>query len=88
MLNIMEDFEFLQRVSIDEIKELCPQGDDADEFVKPYDYIDLFQPKTVDELREFVGVKAPVGAEDAPSTNQKASGTKKSGEAKSLKDLI
>jgi hypothetical protein len=83
-----EDFEFLQRVTVEEIKELCPQGDDAAEFIKPYDYIDLFQPKTVDELREFVGVKAPIGAEDAPSTQQKSSNTKKSGEAKSLKDLI
>lgn len=88
--NTGEDFEFLRRVDLEEAKELCPQGEDAKDFITPYNYMELFKPKSAEELRKVIGAAPPVGAEDAPRSRSQASnesnGERK--EAKSLKDLI
>lgn len=90
MLNVMEDFEFLRRVDLEEAKELCPQGESKDEFVTPYNYMEIFKPKSAAELRKIIGAAPPVGAEDTPRSRSQSSDEPKGErkEAKSLKDLI
>jgi hypothetical protein len=84
-----EDFEFLKRVSLEEAKELCPAGEKPDEFIKPYNYIEILHPKPIEELRRLAGVAPPVGSEETSSSSKSSSeddGKRK--EATSLKDLI
>ena len=82
----MEDFEFDRRVPLEDVKQLCPQGEDQDEFIKPYNYVELFKPESAAELRKFIGAATPVGAEDTPASSSAVSNKKT--EPKSLKDLI
>lgn len=83
-----EDFEFLKRATADELKELCPAGENPDEWLTPFNYLEMFQPKSAEELRKLVGVAPPVGSEDVPfdtnSNNSKGEGSDK----KALKDLL
>lgn len=93
-----EDFDFIKRATMEEIKELCPSGEDAEEFVKPYNYMEVFKPKSAEELRRILGLAAPVGSEDGPAPQGAvapqgaATGTSApavgGAQAKSLKDLI
>lgn len=86
-----EDFEYLKRVPVEDLKEMAPQGVDAEEFVRPFDYIKLFNPKTAVELRRVIGAAPPVGSEDSPAaTAQSDSNDGNVGDAKpeSLKDLL
>lgn len=88
-----EDYEFIQRVSMDELKTLAPKDVDPNEWIKPYEYEKMFYPKTAAQLRALIGVKPPVGSEDDVPVNV---GEKKSSpfdrgegtEKRSLKDLL
>jgi hypothetical protein len=79
-----EDFDFLKRATIDEIKELCPEGVDPVEFITPFEYAKLFKPKTVDELRKVIGASAPIGAGIPPEAIPQDNIQKPA----SLKDLL
>jgi hypothetical protein len=58
-----EDFEFKKRVSEAAIRKLCPAGEDVEKWIKPFDYKEIFAPKTSKELRQQYGGETPVGAE-------------------------
>lgn len=59
------DFEFIKRCTPEELKEYAPADcKNADEWIAAYDYEKLFQPKSVEALREIIGIEAPIGAED------------------------
>lgn len=57
-----EDIEFIKRLSKEEVLKFCPEGTSPEEFLKPFDYKELFLPKSVEELRRIVGEPAPIGA--------------------------
>lgn len=60
-----EDIEHVKRVNPQELAKVCNTGgklSDAD-FLKPFDYMTIFAPKSVDELRKIVG-QAPVGSDN------------------------
>ena len=61
--NTGSDFEFLRRLSRDELVEMLPEGAKAEEWLKPYDYTKIFEPKSPEELRRIINVKPPVGSE-------------------------
>lgn len=70
-----EDFQYVKTLTLDEIKVFAPatmigksgqqEPVDPEEWIKPFDYPEVFKPKTADELRLLVGGVAPVGAEKA-----------------------
>jgi len=59
-----EDFEFVGRVNPEELKELCPPGTDPDEWLRPFNYEEIFKPKTPAELRKALGIADPVGSKE------------------------
>lgn len=90
-----EDFEFIERVSLEDIKALCPAEEKPDEYIQPFDYRKLFEPKTAAELRAVIGTAPPVGSEDAnrgSSTEDESSGSNEEGSGggkkSSISDLI
>lgn len=60
-----EDIEFLKRLSPEDIVRFKPKdGKTSDEeWLAPFDYMKLFAPKSVDELRKVAGQAPPVGAD-------------------------
>lgn len=60
--NTGEDITFRKRLSREEILKFKPEGVDDEEWLKPFDYMEVFKPLSVDELRNIVG-QAPVGSE-------------------------
>ena len=64
--NTGEDIEFLKRLPVESILKFKPkEGNISDEdWLKPFDYMQLFAPKSVDELRKIVGQNPPVGADN------------------------
>lgn len=66
-----EDFEFIKRASLEEIKAMAPteylgKPITPEEWMKPFDYPKLFEPKPAAELRKIIGMHQPVGGEDGP----------------------
>jgi len=61
--NTGEDVEFLKKLAKNDVLKLKPAGMSDEEWLKPYDYMQLFAPKTVEELRAVVGEAAPVGSD-------------------------
>lgn len=74
------DVEYEKDVDPEVLKKLAPEGVDPNEWIKPYDYEELFAPKSAAELRQIMGLSEPVGASesDVPFEPDK----------KSIKDLI
>lgn len=76
MLNILEDFEFLQRVDLKEFGEalmeagVVPTGETIEDFMKPFDYEKVFKPMSVTELRTIMGTPPPVGSEEDRHDNK------------------
>lgn len=64
-----EDFVNKGRVSETKVRALCPSGEKVDEWIKPFDYVKVFQPKTSAELRKLYGGEEPVGSEDDASAD-------------------
>lgn len=92
-----EDFEFLERIDVEELKTLAPEGANAEEtkkkaedFVKPFDYAEIFKPKSAAELRVALGVAAPVGSEDQVQGEKKEEAVSPfdKGKRKKLADLV
>lgn len=71
-----EDFHFIKRATMEEVLSLAPPGEDAQEWVKPFDYAKLFYPKSAEELSKLIGEAPPVGAGAPPggSASPPASG--------------
>jgi len=58
-----EDFEFLGKVDKKKLLALKPADVDPKEWLKPFDYEEIFAPKTAKELAKLAGVDAPVGSD-------------------------
>lgn len=64
-----EDIEFLKKLSREDVLKFKPADQTDDDFLKPFDYVSIFAPKTVEELRRIAGATNVVGAEPGnPST--------------------
>lgn len=75
------DFEFLKRCTEEELKEFAPktimgkngtEPVDPIEWIKPYNYMEIFKPKDAADLLSIIGGVPPVGSEgkeDAVSPN-------------------
>jgi hypothetical protein len=60
-----EDLVFLKRLKKAQVKKLVPPGEDVDEWMEPFDYEEIFKPKSAAELRKLYGSgDTTVGAED------------------------
>lgn len=71
------EVEYMKDVDPELLKQFAPEGVDPVEWLKPYDYAELFAPKSATELRRCIGISDPVGsAESTPAPS------------KSLKDLL
>lgn len=80
-----EDFEFLHRAAPEEVKETCPDGEDKEKWLEPFNYVEMFKPKSAEELRVVIGRAQPVGAEDTPTS--RIYGEKKEGNGTAPKTL-
>ena len=74
----MEDYE--KDVDPEVLKQFAPDGVDSSEWLKPYNYEELFAPKSATELRRLIGISDPVGASDSDLPFEP--------DKKSIKDLI
>ena len=68
------DFEFKERLTKEAVQELRQKTGDysmtEEEWIKPFDYMKIFQPKTPDELRRILGKPAAIGSDaDLASSN-------------------
>lgn len=61
-----EDIEYIKRLNPKDIVKFKPKDskDTDEEFLKPFDYMELFKPKPVEELRKIAGQAPPVGSDD------------------------
>lgn len=60
-----EDWEFVERLSKKKLLSLKMDDKMTDEeFLEPFDYEELFKPKTAAELRKILGTGQPIGAEE------------------------
>ena len=90
-----EDFDFLHRASMEEVMALAPsewagKPIQASEWIKPFDYAKLFQPRSAESLRRILnrtgkGSPAPVGSGDTPTM---PSGEEKSSDKPSVQSLL
>lgn len=92
-----EVFTFIKRATKEEILTYCPSDVDPKEFFEPFNYKELFAPKTEEALRKLIKMAAPVGADDEPWTGGETAkdeekelfaSTPDAAEVKSLKDLL
>lgn len=92
-----EVFTFIRRSTKEEILSYCPSDVEPKEFFKPFDYKELFAPKTEEQLRKLIKMAAPVGADEEPWMGDSQSKTEEqplfatapdTKEVKSLKDLL
>jgi len=56
--SIGTDIEFEKDVDLNQLEKYCPEGIDFNEWIKPFDYIEIFKPKKVDDLKEIVSYMA------------------------------
>lgn len=59
-----EDIEYIKRLTADDILKLKPDGVNDKEWLQPFDYMKIFAPKSVEELRRLMNAEPPIGAED------------------------
>ena len=92
--NTGEDVEFIKRLKKSQVKSLIPQsilGDDetATDYMKPFDYSDVFKPLTAKELRDIVGGEAPVGSEEEEEPEEETEEeTEETAEITDIDDLV
>lgn len=61
-----EDIEFIKRLTKEELLKFKPEGISEDDWIQPFDYFKIFEPKSVDFLRQLMRAGSPIGAEDGP----------------------
>lgn len=64
------DIDYEKDVELDALKQYAPEGIDPEEWLKPFDYKEIFAPKSVVELRKSIGFADPVGAEQLAAPKQ------------------
>jgi len=63
-----EDIMFIKRLDPDILAKLIPAdvpAEEREDYLKPFNYLVLFKPKSAEELRRVVGGATPVGASDS-----------------------
>ena len=60
-----EDIEVIKRLTKEDVLSFKPAGMSDEDWLAPFDYRELFAPKSVEELRRLVGQAAPVGSNDS-----------------------
>jgi len=63
-----EDIMFIKRLDPTILAKLIPAdvpAEEREDYLKPFNYMELFKPKSAEELRRVVGGAAPVGAPDS-----------------------
>ncbi len=78
------DMEFKKNADWDRVAEKTPNGIKFEDWIAPYDYKDIFKPKTPSELRKILAIPDPVGSEKTRAEQQDANTENK----KKLADLI
>jgi hypothetical protein len=71
------DAEFEKEVDPKVLEQFCPEDEKFEDWIKPFDYVEIFRPKSAAELRAAMGISEPVGASEAQEPAKS-----------SLKDLI
>lgn len=71
--------DFEKEVDPEVLKKFCPEGTDPNEWIKPFDYNELFKPKSAQEIRQLIGISEPVGSSETETEEPKK---------ESLKDMI
>jgi len=80
------DIDFKKDVDWEKLKQYAPEGTNPDEWIQPFNYAEIFQPKSAAELRKIIGVPEPVGSGGEEPVEQD---NNNNGEAKKkLADLI
>jgi hypothetical protein len=72
------DVEFEKEVDPEVLRQFCPKEEKFEEWIKPFNYEEIFQPKLADEVRALIGISPPVGATESAAAPKK----------QSLKDMI
>ncbi|NCU31822.1 MAG: hypothetical protein EOM23_02540 [Candidatus Moranbacteria bacterium] len=72
------DVEFEKEVDPEVLRQFCPEKEKFEDWIKPYDYNEIFQPKSAAEIRRLIGIADPVGSNEAVQEPAKGS----------LKDMI
>lgn len=68
------DADYEKDVDPDVLKKFCPEGQAPDEWIKPFDYAEIFKQKSAAEIRKLIGISEPVGSSEAnPSDFKKES---------------
>ena len=68
----LENFEFQKKLTKEQLMKLAPKDGDisAADWLKPYNYEELFAPKSPEELRKLIGQAPPVGADREASEDE------------------
>lgn len=72
------DAEFEKEIDSEVLRQFCPEKEKFEDWIKPYDYNEIFKPKEAVEIRRLIGLADPVGSSE--SFQEPAKG--------SLKDMI
>lgn len=64
-----DNVEFLGKVSIDKLKTLIPDGE-TDDWIRPFDYEEVFAPKSAEEMRKLAGSPPTVGGSEDESEEE------------------
>lgn len=85
-----EDIEYVKRLSKADLVKFKPADCHMtdEEWLKPFDYMTLFAPKSVDELRKISGQAAPVGADNFQGQTQAKGKAAESVDEQSIDDLL
>lgn len=63
------DFEFIERLTPAQMMAYRiptgPYSVPEAEWLKPFDYLKIFEPKSADKIRKIIGVSAPIGSDDS-----------------------
>jgi len=61
-----DDIEYIKKIDLNSLKKVAPPDVDFEEWIKPYDYKEIFKPKTAQELRRILGLQDPIGSNASP----------------------
>jgi hypothetical protein len=64
-----EDFEYLGKLNKEKLMELAESIGEDESWLEPFDYEEVFKPKSAAELRKIVGGKVPVGSEEEDASD-------------------
>ena len=78
------DIDYEKDVDPEVLKKFAPTGIDPDEWIKPFNYDEIFKPMTPAEMRAEIGLSEPVGAAESAPADEPAKEPAKT----PLKDMI